>query len=294
MIKEGMVRVDGIQLYYKMFGSGRPILVLHGGPGSSHNYLSPYLSDLADSYRVILFDQRGCGKSERLSDKKQYTIDNMVQDLEGLRNALNLKKINLMGHSWGGILAIAYTLKYQQNILHLILVGASASMMEMDDAIKKIRDKAPSEIIDMIKNEGPKVKDILFRGKTPQERYVSLMRSLLSQPLYNPSHLHLFEQSTQSVRNLSWEVRREMMGGGAIWLPIDGNLKNIDFRKRLAEIHVPTLVIGGRHDISLDHSETIHRGILSSKLIIFEDSGHSPFIEEREKFMVAVKDFLSQ
>ena len=100
-IKQGFVDANGVMIYYEEFGQGEPLMIIHGGPGATHDYFLPYLLPLARNNRLIFIDERGSGKSERLEDVKQYTVENMVEDVEAVRKALDLGKINLLGHSYG-------------------------------------------------------------------------------------------------------------------------------------------------------------------------------------------------
>jgi proline iminopeptidase len=115
-IDEGYVDANGLMIYYTSFGQGPPLLIVHGGPGASHDYFLPYLVPLARHNRLIFIDERGSGKSQKLDDSAGYTVENMVEDVEAVRRELNLGKIALLGHSYGGVLAQAYALKYQQNL----------------------------------------------------------------------------------------------------------------------------------------------------------------------------------
>ena len=95
-IKQGFVDADGVMIYYEEFGKGEPLMIVHGGPGASHDYFLPYLLPLARNNRLIFIDERGSGKSEKLEDVKLYTVENMVEDVEAVREALGLGKINLL------------------------------------------------------------------------------------------------------------------------------------------------------------------------------------------------------
>src|ERR1700719_3778993 len=110
-----------------MVGHGQPLLIVHGGPGASHDYFLPYLLPLAHHNKVVFIDERGSGKSQKLQDPSGYTVENMVEDVEGVRRSLGLGKITLMGHSFGGVLAQGYALKYQSNLSHLILASTFPS-----------------------------------------------------------------------------------------------------------------------------------------------------------------------
>ncbi|MGA2555695.1 MAG: alpha/beta fold hydrolase, partial [Verrucomicrobiota bacterium] len=112
-MEEGFVDAHGVLIYYAMVGSGAPLVILHGGPGASHDYFLPYLLPLARHNQLIFIDERGSGKSEKLEDPSGYTVENMVEDVEAVRKALTLGRISLLGHSCGGVLAQAYALRYQ-------------------------------------------------------------------------------------------------------------------------------------------------------------------------------------
>src|SRR5262249_2659008 len=115
------VTVNGAKLWYETEGKGEPVLLIAGGPGDSHVFFHPFFSVLSNSYRLIYFDAFGCGKSDRAKVATDYSFDRDVEDIEGLRKALNLGQMNLVGHSYGGMVAIAYALKYPQSVKRLIL-----------------------------------------------------------------------------------------------------------------------------------------------------------------------------
>jgi proline iminopeptidase len=125
-IKEGMINVTGGRVWYKIVGANRkgiPLLTLHGGPGAPHDYLEP-MEALADDRPVIFYDQLGCGNSDRPSDTSLWNVNRFVEELEQVRTALNLKKVHLMGQSWGTMLVVEYMLRKKPNgVVSLILSG---------------------------------------------------------------------------------------------------------------------------------------------------------------------------
>ena len=166
-IQQGFVDANGVMIYYKEFGNGEPLMIVHGGPGASHDYFLPYLLPLARHNRLIFIDERGSGRSEKLDDVKKYTVDNMVEDVEAVRSALGLGKMNLLGHSFGGVLAQAYALKYQGNLSHLILCSTFASTSGMNKVFEKIKENMTPELrerIDKMEKEG------LYGHGLPYER----------------------------------------------------------------------------------------------------------------------------
>src|SRR5215469_4918154 len=138
-VQEGFVESQDVLIYYKIIGQGAPLVIIHGGPGGSHEYFLPYLLPLMRSNKLVFIDERGSGKSSKPEDAKQYTIANMVEDIETVRQALALGKISLLGHSFGGAPVQAYAFKYQKNLSHLILGSTFASTKELNQALAAMK-----------------------------------------------------------------------------------------------------------------------------------------------------------
>src|SRR5262249_8087687 len=146
-MEEGFVDAHGTLIYYKIIGKGAPLMIVHGGPGASHDYLLPYLLPLARTSRLVFIDERGSGRSERLEDTSQYTVEKKVEDVEDVRKALGLGKVSLIGHAYGGVLAQAYAFKYQGNLTHLILGGTFYSTAEMNKVLAEEKRSMPPEAL---------------------------------------------------------------------------------------------------------------------------------------------------
>src|SRR5215468_5206547 len=166
-MQEGFVDANGVLIYYKIIGRGTPLMIVHGGPGASHDYFLPYLLPLARTNKVVFIDERGSGRSEKLEDASKYTVENMADDVEAVRQALNLGKINLLGHSYGGVLAQAYALKYQKNLSHLILGGTFYSTAEMNKVLASEKQALPPDALQKL-NELEKAG--LFNKGKPWEK----------------------------------------------------------------------------------------------------------------------------
>src|SRR6266851_46011 len=145
-IEEGYVDAGGVLIYYKSLGHGDPLLILHGGPGASHDYFLPHLLPLAKKNRLVFIDERGSGKSAKLENPALYTVENMVEDAEAVRKSLGLGKINLLGHSCGGVLAEAYALKYQNNLSHLLLCSTFHSTKQLNEVFRTMKAKMATEL----------------------------------------------------------------------------------------------------------------------------------------------------
>jgi proline iminopeptidase len=294
-MEEGFVDAHGVLVYYKIIGHGAPLMIVHGGPGASHDYLLPYLLPLARNNQLIFIDERGSGRSEKLEDVSQYTVENMVEDVEAVRQALHLGKISLLGHSYGGVLAQAYAFKYQQNRTHLILGGTFYSTSEMNKVLAEEKRSMPPEALarlEALEKAGlfGKGKD-WEKGRYPED-YAKLAWGdgyfpFLYQHRPDPNYDPLAGNTTSA-----WDLYREMWGSNGEFV-IDGNLKSVEYLDKLSSIHVPTLVICGDHDESNPRlSRTMHEKIAGSKLVIVPQAGHMAFVDQPNIYIKAVTEFL--
>jgi proline-specific peptidase len=133
------VDAHGVMIYFLELGHGAPPVIVHGGPGASLGYFLPYPLPLARHNLVIFIDERGSGRSQKLEDPSGYAVENMVEDVEDVRQALGLGKISLLGHSYGGVLTQAHALKYQSNLPHLILCSTFPSTAQMNQVFQKMK-----------------------------------------------------------------------------------------------------------------------------------------------------------
>ena len=294
-MQEGFVDAHGVLIYYKIIGRGAPLLIVHGGPGASHDYFLPYLLPLARTNKVIFIDERGSGRSEKLPDATQYTVENMVEDVEAVRQALGLGKISLLGHSYGGVLAQAYALKYQSNLSHLILGGTFSSTAAMNEVLAREKQAmAPDarEKLEAFEKAG------LFGKGKPWEQYrypndyaVLAWGDGYFPFLYQGHPDPNYDPVAQNTSN-SWDLYREMWGSHGEFI-IDGNLKSVEYTARLATIHVPTLIICGDHDESDPSlSRTMHEKVSDSKLVIVPRAGHMAFVDQPALYLKAIDDFV--
>jgi proline iminopeptidase len=113
--------VNGENIWYQIKGEGEPVVLISGGPGNSHLYLTPWFDELAKNNKVIYFDAFGRGKSSRAKGKEEYSFQRDVDDLEGLRKALGFNKWSVLGHSYGGMVAQAYAIQHPGAVTKLIL-----------------------------------------------------------------------------------------------------------------------------------------------------------------------------
>jgi proline iminopeptidase len=294
--QSGYVDANGVMIYYVEFGKGEPLVVLHGGPGADHTYFLPWLLPLARTHRLIFIDERGSGQSERLQDASKYTIENMADDVEAVRVALGLGKIDLLGHSCGGVLAEAYALKYQQNLRHLILNSTFASTNEMNAVLAREKAAMPPEKLARL-NELETAGHYGKGAKWEHGRYPTEYETLAWGDGYFPFLYGARPDSNYDPAAgnapTNWELYREMWGSDGEFV-IDGNLKSVEWVDRLPTIDVPTLIVAGDHDeCDPSLSKEMHEKIAGSKLVILPNSGHMNFVDQPELWQTAVRGFLA-
>ena len=294
-IESGFVDANGVLIYYEALGHGQPLLIVHGGPGASHDYFLPYLLPLARTNRVVFIDERGSGKSEKLEDPKGYTVENMVEDVEAVRQHLNLGKMNLLGHSYGGVLAQAYALKYQANLAHLILGSTFHSTKALNEVFRQMKAHMTPELrkrIDTMEKAG-----LFGHGRAYEqgryttdymvaawgEGYFPYVYRRHPDPKYDPTN----------TAGMSWDLYREMWGSHGEFI-VDGNLVSVEYADRLPSITVPTLITVGDHDqVAPSISEEMHTMIKGSTLSLIPESGHMTFVDQPALYVKVVNDFLS-
>ena len=293
-VQEGFVDVNSLMIYYKIVGRGAPLMIVHGGPGASHDYFLPYLLPLARTNRLIFIDERGSGRSSKLEDVHGYTIENMVEDVEAVRVALGLGKITLLGHSAGGVLAQAYALKYQKNLTHLILASTFSSTSELNKIFVRMKENMTPELRDRI--DKMEAAGLYGKGKayengryTPEyltaawgEGYFPYLYQNRPDPNYDPIGSGV----------MAWDLYREMWGEHGEFI-VDGNLKSVEYTEKLATIHVPTLITVGDHDeCDPSLSRAMQEKTSGSKLVVLPKSGHMTFVDQTAMYLKAVDDFV--
>lgn len=275
----------GLKTWFVVHGqenTGTPLFVLHGGPGFPHNYQNN-LSTLADNgYPVILYDQVGCGLSDRPEDNSLWTVELYVEELEALRKYLGYKIINIIGQSWGGSLAIEYSLKYQSHVKNLILHSPLIDTKLWVEEADKLKDQLPN-------NLGQRMRELEQNGDTDNEEYETLSR------LFNDTFVLRINPKPQDATD--GDNMASMAVYNTMWGPSEalatGNLKDWSVIEHLPKIRLKTLLISGKYDEATPKQmQIIVDNIADIKWELFENSSHCANLEEPEKFMKTVTEFL--
>ena len=283
--REGYAGVLGYDLFYRQFGEPErgEVLCLHGGPGATHDYLLS-MADLADhGYRVTFYDQLGCGRSQVPKNTALLVPERYVEEVEAFRKEMRLGRPHIIGSSWGGMLAIAFALKYQRNMKTMTTVGGLHSVPMTVREMERMKRGLPKDVRKTLaKYEG--------EGDYENPEYLAAVM------VFYKKHLCRLDpwpkEVTYSLDHISKLVYGTMNGPNEF--TIIGNTRYWDVTDRLKTIRVPTLVLGGRFDeVSPLVAREIHRHVGGSELTIFRRSSHLAFWEERESFMKRVLKFLS-
>jgi proline-specific peptidase len=281
---EGFIDVPGGRVWYRSVGEPQreraPLLCLHGGPGFTHYYLEP-LEALADRRQVVFYDQLGCGRSERPDDLSLWTVDRFVEELAQVRDALNLTRLHLFGSSWGGMLAMQYVLDRRPDLESLTLCGSPASMIRWVADCEELLADEPLETRKVIREHE-------HAGFTACPEYQAAILGFYRKHVCRldpwPGGLE------RSFAEAGYQVYNTMNGPSEF--TVTGTLKTWDIMDRLAEIEVPTLLVGGRYDeCTPSHLAAMHQRIRGSQLRIIEDASHLCFAEQPAEFATTVNSF---
>ncbi len=264
--------VNGTDLFYTEVGRGPACLVMHGGLGVDHTQFRQWLDPLGDVLHLVYYDHRGNGRSGR-PPMETLTFDQLVADADALRADRGFDTIALMGHSYGGCVALLYALRYPQRVSRLFLVGTTAAWDYFDEMAADLRRRAVS---------GDVVQALLDLPASDEEMARN-QRAIAAVAFYRTNAILVDRVLGKTVWNAAANVRSRQ-------LATDFNVIS-----RLHEIVAPTLILTGRDDFFCPpaQAERMHRGIRGSEMVIFERSGHYPFAEENAAFQDAVRAWLS-
>ena len=273
MVSARTLLLVNVDLYCTEEGEGPPLIVHHGGPGLDQTVIAPHLRPLAEHLHLVCYDHRGSGRSASPQGSDPYHIDQFVRDVESLARTLSLNPFALLGHSFGGIVALHFALAHPELLSHLILVCAPTSHHFVQD----VEAALPNHL-------GPEALSELSALQESEPSAHVMRRSLeLLAPIYFRDPARVSDLGLDSVR-FGPEAQ-------AVWESLEG----FDLRPRLAEIQVPTLVVVGAHDksVTTEQARETADALPQGSLLVMENSGRYPFIEEPEGFLAGVLDFLA-
>jgi proline iminopeptidase len=277
---EGYVRTDRAQLYYRTVGEGWPIIVLHGGPDFDHHYLLPEMDRLGDSFRLIYYDQRGRGRSAGALETNEVSIASEMEDLESVRRHFGLGSAAVLGHSWGGVLAMEYATRHPDRVSHLILANTAPASAEdwlaLRQHVVSMRPAGDLERMQALASSAPYQAGNL-------EAEADYYRIHFSVALRQPERLdqvlgrlrtHFTEKSVLTARAIEQRLYDET------WRS-DG----YDLLPKLQALDIPTLVLHGEDDlIPVALAAHVAQAMPSARLVVLEECGHFAYLECLDAF----------
>jgi proline-specific peptidase len=290
---DGRIPFRGFETWYRVAGDGEdngklPLLTLHGGPGACSDYLEPFESLADGGRRVIRYDQLGCGESgiRRPHDPEMWTVELFVEEVDAVRDALGLERVHILGQSWGGMLAMEYALTQPEGVAGLIIESSPASMPLWVSEANRLRADLPPDVqATLLEHEA--------NGTTDSPEYEAAMDVFYDRHVCRVQPAPPPFQRTLDCMAANPEVYHYMNGPSEFH--VIGTLKDWDITGRLGEIRLPTLVLSGRYDEATPMiAQAVADGIPGARWELLENSSHVCHLEEPERTMQLVGDFLAE
>lgn len=285
---EGFVDVIGGRIWYQIMGSGDeiPLLVIHGGPGAgSCRYLAS-LAQLAESRPVIVYDQLGSGRSDRPSDTTLWNVPRFVDEVSRLREALNLDELHILGHSWGGSVAVEYMLtKAPAGVRSLTLAGPGIDTEQVIADANALRTRLPEDIQAAL-TAGEESKDF----DSPE--FLAATDSFYARFFVRSGWPWEAVPQCDGVAGLNREVYEYMWGPTEF--TATGTLLDFDRTDRLHELELPVMFIVGRYDLARPETMFAFQRLIPGSVVeVIEDAGHMSMYDQPEQYNTVVGEFLS-
>jgi proline iminopeptidase len=268
-----VAHLNATELFYVEVGEGVTCLVMHGGLGFDHTCLHPWLDPLGDVMHLVYYDHRGHGRSGR-PPSETITFEQLCDDADALREHLGFEKVAVLGYSFGGCIALEFALRYPERLSHLILLDTSPGGDYGEEIEANARRKGATE-----------------------EQLEALEASLDTDAdmghlwkVIEPLYFHSYDA------DLAERVLGKTIFSAEAGKAGDAITEEWDLTPRLSEISVPTLILVGRDDFICPPSQAkiMQEGIPNSEMVVFEESGHVPYVEEPEAFFEAVRGWLGR
>jgi len=289
---EGFVPFRGYRTWYRVVGDERsqeklPVVLLHGGPGGTHDYLEP-LEALAEvgGRQVLFYDQIGCGKSDLPEDDSLWVVETFVDELDVIRRELGLDRVHLFGNSWGGMLAMEYALTRPRGLESLILASSPASIPQWVEETGKLRAQLPQAVQDVLDRHEA-------AGTTDDPEYEEAAM------VFYKRHVCRVEPWPDCVlRSFQFIAEHGVVYhtmNGPSEFHVTGNLRHWSVVDRLPEIRAPTFVVTGEHDEATPAiNKTVAEGIPGAESVIYPGASHMAHVEDTEGYVQLLDEFLSR
>jgi L-proline amide hydrolase len=290
-VGEGRLPFRGYEVWYRVVGDGEaagklPVLLLHGGPGGTHDYLES-LEALADTgRRAIFYDQLGCGRSDLPDDPSLYTVELFVDEVGTVRRALGLDRIHLFGNSWGGMLAMEYALTQPDGLESLVLASSPSSIPQWVAETGRLRAALPADVQETLTRHEE-------AGTTNSQEYEDACLVFYKRHVCRLDEWPEYVLRSFAFINEHGLVYRTMNGPSEFH--VTGTLRHWDITGRLGEISVPTLVVSGEHDEATPTiNRTVSEAIPGARSLVLPGCSHMAHVEDPEAYVRLLDGFFSE
>ncbi len=265
-------------LYAVTLGAGPTLLTLHGGLGLDHTLFRPWLDPLGEECRLVYYDHRGHGRSERPRSFEGYSHATWVDDADALRQSLDTPRVIVLGHSYGGFLALEYALRHPDRVSGLVLSNTAPAMHHAEAVLANAERRGGAKMLE-------RVRELLTEPIPDDDAFAEGFGDIL--PLY----FHRYDP------DLGSRMLAHLRPCAAAFNHANAHcLPGYDVRERLSDIQVPTLVLSSADDwiMPVEHGgDILAAGIPEARHVVFERSGHFPYVEEHEAYVEAVSAFVA-
>jgi len=284
--------VNGAKLWTVSFGEGEPLFFIAGGPGGTHYGLRRFDS-LSTTNTLVYYDAFGRGKSDTAKDVSEYSLGRDIEDLEGLRKAMGFDKINILGHSYGGVVAQGYAIKYPDNVSHLIIANSFHSYLmwqeNCDNSNHEIKTNYPEvwEELMEVRMQGAVSSDPIHYEIYDKVPYGFLYA-------YNPENFKPSGRKPYPYKS-NKKLYYQMVGKDGDF-ELTSDIGTFDYRIQLKELEMPVLIYGGRYDrVAVPWMMVEYKLYCpQAEFFMFEESGHNPQVEEPTVLFALIREFLSK
>jgi pimeloyl-ACP methyl ester carboxylesterase len=280
MREERLVSIGNTRLHVVELGHGYPVLVLHGGPGCDHRMFGDYLDELANEFRLVLVDQRSHGRSDP-APEETWTLRHHARDVTSLASALGFERYAVLGHSYGAFVALQHAVDFPGRAGQTIVSSGLPASRFLDAVAENLERFEPRKLREQVASSWEREKTV-----RTQEEFAALLHDQLPFQFADPldPRIEAYERRTAGFVLAPDILRRAA----------NADYGGIDVEDRLGEITQPVLVLAGRHDrtCTLAGSELMAERIPNAELVVLDGSGHMTFVEEPDRYVAAVRDFL--
>ena len=282
-IDSGFIKSGNANLFYKTIGQGKPIIVLHGGPGGYFNHDYPYLKDLSKNYKLIFFDQRGTGKSVCEINENEIKTANFIQDINVVSDSLAIKKINLLGISWGGLLSMMYTIENPQKVDKILLIGTAGlekeSLAGMNNNLNQRLNQTDFNNFRALEKSINDTNRVASREKQAKILYKAYVKDSL---LLDTLQFNLDENTAKFQGQINPMIWKELRA------------RDFNFYPKLKALNNQLLVIHGEYDpIPTKYSQKIVDEMSNAQLVLLDNIGHMPHIEANTRTLSIINSFFN-